>query len=89
MKRLLNLHRFLVLVVILFATIARADDLISKAAWRRPLGLALENPGTSRVHGDIDDGYWRASRRFRIWHFFAELSRRFCALAYEGWGTQV
>ena len=44
MKRLLNLHRFLVLVVILFATMARADDLISKAAWRRPLGLALENP---------------------------------------------
>jgi uncharacterized protein (DUF608 family) len=54
MKRLPNLHRFLVLVVMLFATIARADDLIPKAAWRRPLGLALENPGTSRVHGDID-----------------------------------
>lgn len=61
MKRLLNLHRFLVLVVILFATMARADDLISKAAWRRPLGLALENPGTSRVHGDIDDGYWQGA----------------------------
>ena len=58
MKRLLNLHRYLVLVVILFATMARADDLIPKAAWQRPLGLALENPGTSLVHGDIDDGCW-------------------------------
>jgi len=61
MKKRLNLQRFLVLVVILFATVAQADDLIPKAAWRRPLGLALENPGTSRVHGDIDDGYWQGA----------------------------
>jgi len=48
--------------VILFATVAQADDLIPKAAWWRTQGLALENPGTSRVHGDIDDGYSQARR---------------------------
>ena len=32
---------------------------IPKTAWKRPLGLPLENPGVTRVPGDIDDGYWQ------------------------------
>lgn len=32
---------------------------IPGAAWKRPLGLPLDNPGVTRVHGDIDDGYWQ------------------------------
>jgi non-lysosomal glucosylceramidase len=36
-----------------------AGDAIPKAAWRRPLGLPLANPGVTRVAGDIDDGYWQ------------------------------
>jgi non-lysosomal glucosylceramidase len=32
---------------------------IPKAAWKRPLGLPLDHPGVTRVHGDIDDGYWQ------------------------------
>jgi hypothetical protein len=31
---------------------------IPEAAWKRPLGLPLENPGKTRTPGDIDDGYW-------------------------------
>jgi non-lysosomal glucosylceramidase len=34
-------------------------DGIPKAAWKRPLGLPLDSPGVTRVHGDIDDGYWQ------------------------------
>ena len=41
------------------APCVRAGDTIPKAAWRRPLGLPLENPGVTRVPGDIDDGYWQ------------------------------
>jgi len=40
-------------------SIAWAGDTIPKAAWKRPLGLPLENPGVTRAHGDIDDGYWQ------------------------------
>ncbi len=32
---------------------------IPEAAWKRPLGLPLENPGKTRTPGDIDDGYWQ------------------------------
>jgi non-lysosomal glucosylceramidase len=35
-----------------------AND-IPKAAWKRLLGLPLENPGVTRIPGDIDDGYWQ------------------------------
>ena len=38
---------------------AGADDGIPKAAWQRPLGLPLQNPGVTRTPGDIDDGYWQ------------------------------
>jgi non-lysosomal glucosylceramidase len=34
---------------------------IPDAAWKRPLGLPLENPGKTRTPGDIDDGYWQGA----------------------------
>ena len=51
-----------ILVCALFLTTASSawgGDGIPKAAWTRPLGLPLENPGVTRVAGDIDDGYWQ------------------------------
>jgi non-lysosomal glucosylceramidase len=40
---------------------ARGEDAIPRAAWRRPLGLPLENPGVNRSPGGIDDGYWQGA----------------------------
>jgi non-lysosomal glucosylceramidase len=37
------------------------DDDVPKAAWRRPLGLPLENAGARRNTYDIDDGYWQGA----------------------------
>ena len=34
---------------------------IPKAAWRRPLGQPLANPGVKRNANDIDDGYWQGA----------------------------
>ena len=45
----------------LAAASAQERSLIPKAAWTRPLGLPLENPGVTRVHGDIDDGFWQGA----------------------------
>jgi non-lysosomal glucosylceramidase len=43
----------------LLTSAAWAGNDIPKAAWTRPLGLPLENPGVTRTPGDIDDGYWQ------------------------------
>ena len=43
------------------AVAAQGQELIPAAAWKRPLGQPLENPGVSRVKGDIDDGYWQGA----------------------------
>ena len=42
-----------------FRSVAWGGDAIPEAAWKRPIGLPLENPGVKRVAGDIDDGYWQ------------------------------
>jgi non-lysosomal glucosylceramidase len=47
-------------LVALSAPGARGDE-IPKVAWRRPLGLPLENPGVKRGATDIDDGYWQGA----------------------------
>jgi non-lysosomal glucosylceramidase len=47
--------------VAFWAPAVRGDDDIPKAAWRRPLGLPLENPGVRRNESDIDDGYWQGA----------------------------
>ncbi len=52
--------RFVAHTVWLFIICAAAlSQTIPKAAWKRPLGLPLNDPGVTRVHGDIDDGYWQ------------------------------
>jgi non-lysosomal glucosylceramidase len=59
MTRITRLAVFFVLSTL--ATAAWAGDEIPKAAWKRPIGLPLENPGVTRVAGDIDDGYWQGA----------------------------
>src|SRR4051812_3855691 len=56
---LLSLSAFVVLT-----GIALAGDAIPKAAWKRPIGLPLENPGGKKptLEADhIDDGYWQGA----------------------------
>src|SRR5262245_27894728 len=44
-------------------TLAFASDVVPEAAWRRPLGLPLENPGGKKpeIQNMIDDGYWQGA----------------------------
>lgn len=51
----------LLAITVSITSVAWAGDVIPQAAWRRPLGLALSNPGVTRVHGDIDDGFWQGA----------------------------
>ncbi|HEX4485124.1 MAG TPA: non-lysosomal glucosylceramidase [Terriglobales bacterium] len=48
-------------VVLLLSSLAWAGDAIPKAAWTRPIGLALPNPGVRRNTTDIDDGFWQGA----------------------------
>jgi non-lysosomal glucosylceramidase len=49
-------------LVLILVPAARPGDDIPKAAWKRPLGAPLENPGTRKVTlHDIDDGYWQGA----------------------------
>jgi non-lysosomal glucosylceramidase len=48
----------------LMAGVALAGDDIPKAAWKRPIGAPLANPGTKKPAldaGHIDDGYWQGA----------------------------
>jgi non-lysosomal glucosylceramidase len=45
----------------LWASAAFAASEIPKAAWSRPIGLPLENPGVAKNGTDIDDGYWQGA----------------------------
>jgi non-lysosomal glucosylceramidase len=50
--------------LLLSASWAWAGDVIPKAAWKRPIGLPLENPGTKKPTldpGHIDNGYWQGA----------------------------
>src|SRR5437879_864153 len=43
---------------------AHANDDIPKAAWKRPIGKPLENPGTKKPTldaGHIDNGFWQGA----------------------------
>ena len=56
-----------VLAIFLFvacAAPARGNDDIPKAAWKRPLGATLENPGKKKPQLEaehVDDGYWQGA----------------------------
>jgi non-lysosomal glucosylceramidase len=54
---------WLVPSVLALATLSFASDAVPGAAWRRPLGLPLENPGGKKpeINGMIDDGYWQGA----------------------------
>src|SRR5271169_151322 len=44
--------------------VLRAGDDIPKAAWKRPLGATLENPGKKKPNLEpqhVDDGYWQGA----------------------------
>ena len=57
--------RFLILLsIVCAAPILRANDDVPKAAWKRPLGAAVENPGKKKANLEaehIDDGYWQGA----------------------------
>jgi non-lysosomal glucosylceramidase len=37
------------------------SKVVPDAAWSRPIGLPLENPGIGKNGTDIDDGYWQGA----------------------------
>jgi non-lysosomal glucosylceramidase len=46
------------------ATVMFAGDAIPQAAWKRPIGLPLENAGTEKPnlgYPHLDDGYWQGA----------------------------
>ena len=47
--------------LVLWASAAFAGSEIPKAAWSRPIGLSLENPGVAKDATGIDDGYWQGA----------------------------
>jgi non-lysosomal glucosylceramidase len=53
----------LVLFLLVLQTLGFSGDTIPEAAWRRPLGLPLENPGGKKpeIQNMIDDGYWQGA----------------------------
>jgi non-lysosomal glucosylceramidase len=60
----LKKHLLCAALVILFASLLPlriSAQQIPKAAWRRPIGLPLENAGVRRNSYDIDDGYWQGA----------------------------
>jgi non-lysosomal glucosylceramidase len=57
--RLLQAVLCFLLLVLPSALLAQSE--IPKAAWKRPIGLPLENPGVHAKEGGIDDGYWQGA----------------------------
>jgi non-lysosomal glucosylceramidase len=56
--------RLLYFLMIAIASLSWAGDQIPKAAWKRPLGLPLQNAGTKKPSlpaDHIDDGYWQGA----------------------------
>ena len=78
-------------LLVSWASVALAASDIPKAAWSRPIGLPLENPGVTKDPGMIDDGYWQGApgRRIRRRHLFPHLSRRLRPLAHQGRRPQI
>jgi len=56
-------HIRLFIIVLALASFSFASDTIPEAAWRRPIGQPLENPGGKKpeIQGMIDDGYWQGA----------------------------
>ena len=55
-------RRGTLLLLLLCSTWVLAGDQIPKAAWKRPIGQTLPNPGTKKPELHIiDDGYWQGA----------------------------
>src|SRR5688572_5794637 len=55
---------FLFALTAVFSASSFASDQIPKAAWKRAIGLPLENPGKEKAsipYPHIDDGYWQGA----------------------------
>ncbi|HKE31253.1 MAG TPA: GH116 family glycosyl-hydrolase, partial [Candidatus Angelobacter sp.] len=54
---------WLVPSVLALVTLSFAGDVVPEAAWRRPLGQPLQNPGGKKpeIQDMIDDGYWQGA----------------------------
>src|SRR6516225_8116454 len=61
MKRRMCSQVVMSLVILLCGSSARGGDDIPKAAWKRPLGQSLENPGVRKNNSDMDDGYYQGA----------------------------
>jgi non-lysosomal glucosylceramidase len=58
------LKKYAVVLFLIYTTWAWAGDAIPKAAWKRPIGLPLENAGGAKpalLPDMIDDGYWQGA----------------------------
>src|ERR1700752_1865241 len=61
-----RLRRYAVLLFVLYTLplAAWSGEKIPKAAWKRPIGQPLENPGTKKPSldaGHIDNGFWQGA----------------------------
>ena len=64
MKKWLVFACYVALPFAFLTTNANANDDIPKAAWKRPIGKPLENPGTKKPTldaGHIDNGFWQGA----------------------------
>src|SRR5260370_16460833 len=52
-----------IIVVLALVRCSFGSDTIPQAAWHRPIGLPLENPGGKKpeIKDMIDDGYWQGA----------------------------
>lgn len=50
-------------LILTLVSFSYGGDVIPEAAWHRPLGLPLENPGGKKpeIQNMIDDGYWQGA----------------------------
>jgi non-lysosomal glucosylceramidase len=61
MKKAVLAQAMVCLFLSSWASTAMAGNEIPKAAWTRPIGQPLENPGVAKNGTDIDDGYWQGA----------------------------
>ena len=54
---------WLFIIILALVKFSFAGDKIPEAAWHRPIGLPLENPGGKKpeIKDMIDDGYWQGA----------------------------
>ena len=54
---------WLFILLLTFVKFSYSGDVIPEAAWHRPVGLPLENPGGKKpeISDMIDDGYWQGA----------------------------